>query len=305
MSFLKRIAVDFVAGLLVGLMAGLGTKDIPLSFSLGIVSALMTHIIMYIEIDHKQEKKTLLQEISKKLDRTIEHAAFFTDDQIMEKAIALLRSTRGGKTWIIAKFISRQLTNSFSMFKIVIDGDDYSEFAEHLYPECEDSIFLTCPFTPQEWFEQLILSNDRLLAIAGGGQLEEKEIPPHVRALLVSSARTKRRLVILSQEKLAECAGKKQYLGEFLRVNKGVETRFVDKENLVNRGCPYDENCDYTALDGELLLVWERPSSPRESKPLILKTEISEDYKKLLQFFDWELYPGMYVSGEDLLRQKE
>lgn len=257
----------------------------------------------------KKEREQFLSQIDKKMDdritRMIEHSALYTENQRLEKALDLLRKTRGKKMWIVAKFISKQLASSFSALQIEIDGDDYSAFAESLYPECEDSICLTCPFTPIEWFEQLGLSSERLRQMFNkGGHIHESDLPPHVKALLSSPAKVKR-LVILSSDKWRRELNKEksQYLEEFLEVNKSIETKFVTREELRSRtGCDYDENLDFAVFDRQLMLIWERPLLAAEKKPLTLCPEIPDEYKRLHEFFRFERYP-FFKSGEKVLEE--
>jgi len=305
MGIAYRIAIDIVAGLVVAFFVKSSLRNIQLAFATGLMSAMMAHIILFIEFEYRRMLREELQKISNRLKEMAEHAAFFTErNRVEDNIFNLLRRTRGRKIWIIAKFISRQLSNSFSTLRIDIEGDDYSRFSEKLYPECEHSIYLTCPFTPREWFEQL-LSNEDVDKIERGEQLPEDKIPPHVRALISAPAPDKKRLVILGEDKWKELYDSRNinFLREFLRINRGIEIRFVKKEILSEKiRYDYDENEDIAIFDRELLLKWERPSSRDERTPLYLEESCD---RNLLKIFEFERYASYYKTGKDLLTDVE
>ncbi len=252
----------------------------------------------------------------------IEHAAFYTDNGKLETAIKALQRTEGRKMWIIAKFISRQLSNSFSSLKIDIDGDDYSKFAESLYKECEDSIYLTSPFTPVEWFRQLYADKadtvidiiDKSVDITDAiNDVEQKYgIPSHVKLLTTANIKTRKRLVILPSGNRAILIAQAKLLQAFLDMNKGVETRFIEKERLCemyNFACSdqYDfSKYDYAIFDKEIVLKWERPIKPNEKRPLLLidlknisSSENKDIYEKIKNDI-FEFRQGQHIKKEEL-----
>lgn len=284
--------------------------------------AIMWGFFGFVLTEHKIERKKFLsivdsiqkrvdnidKKLEEKLGNLIEHAAFYTENKKLEGAITSLRTTQGKKMWIIAKFISKQLSSSLSSGTIAMNANDYSEFAENLYPECEDFIFLTCPFTPKEWLYELY-PPERVEKIKEGNSIKPNEIPRHVKALSASPASVKR-LVILNCHQFKELYDAEQiiFLEEFLHVNKGVETMFVDKETLLDEiGFDYDEKRDYAIFDKQLLLIWERgekKSKAGEERTLFLEPELStNDSKSLLNFFDFERRLNIYKGGKTIIEE--
>jgi len=271
---------------------------------------------------HKEEREEFLsivnrihnkvdnidKKLEEKLGNLIEHAAFYTENKKLEGAITSLRNTQGKKMWIIAKFISKQLARSLSSGTIAMNANDYSEFAENLYPECEDFIFLTCPFTPKEWFDELY-PPERVEKIKEGNSIESNEIPRHVKALSASPASVKR-LVILNSHQFEKLYDTEQifFLKEFLEVNEGVDTMFVYKEKLLHDiGFDYDERRDYAIFDKQLLLIWERgekESKAGEERTLFLEPKFStNDRNNLLKIFDFERRLNIYKTGEAIIEE--
>lgn len=258
----------------------------------------------------KRERAAFLNEVDKtienRLSKMVEHTAFFTENGKLEGIIQLLKNMPGKKKWIIAKFISRQLSDSFlANFQIDIDTHNYSAFAESLYQECEEAIFLTSPFTPEEWFMQLI-PDEKVKRIQRGirGASSEYETPAHVRALSASPAVVKRRLVILSNDKWIqmEDATKVNLLKEFLKVNKEVDTRFIMQEDLQNKlDVDYTGTFDFAIFDRRLFLQWERPANGKDKKPLCMYTDVPDSHRRLVDLFDYKRHGAFYKTGAELL----
>lgn len=233
-----------------------------------------------------------------------EHAAFFDSKPIKDNVIELLRRKDGGPLWIATRFLSRQLRQSFLKLQFEIDGDQYSEFSKHLYPEAEKSIFLTCPFTPVQWFQQVFPhhSGEIVQQLMQGQQINQVlnrlrlEKPPHVCSLLAAKA-TKRRLVILPSKDYDCLVAQDRVLEGFLKLNEEIETRFTTASHLQARFTFAGKEefsilrNDYAVFDGEILLQWEMPSQPNQPRPLTLVDlgELSREteYSKIAtQLFD-------------------
>lgn len=262
-----------------------------LAISWGLIWAILGLVIVEYGksiIKGRREREEFLEKIDKKIDERIkpmiEYTAFYTENNTLENIIEALRKTTGRKIWIIAKFISKQLSNTFTRLKIDIEGDEYSKFSESLYKECETSIYLTSPFTPAEWFRQLYPDKADQVFKLINGNTDMKEtlqgietsfgIPSHVKSLISSNINEKRRLMILPSYK--RLIAEEKVLEAFLEINKRVETRFIEKEKLCER-CPftcgdqYDfSKYDYAIFDKEIVLKWERPKKPNEKRPLSL-----------------------------------
>jgi hypothetical protein len=231
--------------------------------------------------------------VEDRLPKMRELTAFFTDTSHLETHLELLHKTGGGLTWIVAKFISKKLSNDFAReWTFDIHGGHYSGFAGELYKECDQSIYLTSPFTPRQWFLEF-LTLERLEEIKNGEHLKEEEIPAHVRDLLAARAEKKRRLVILSDEAWSElvcahedgaamsCKHKYNLLSEFLRINgqekpiekrdqtdglhlghegpartQQLDMRFAKASEIMKIIQHYNPTVDYAIFDGWLSLRW-------------------------------------------------
>ena len=279
-----------------------------------------------------------LEEIEERLRKMIEHTALFTDTNRLEDHLALLRKYEGGLAWIVAKFISRKLSEGFAQkWTFEIEADQYSDFAAELYKECRQSIYLTSPLTPREWFEQLFWTKaDRIRRIKLGEMLEESEIPAHAKALVAAQAPDKKRLVILSDERWKEvtcccegvekrsmtCKEKYYLLKEFLRVNGQpapdqkepglsplgeypVDTRFVKQSDIQRRFANYDLEKDYAIFNRMIRLKWsprrEGANDVAKKGPLELSGDIAEAEEWLIDHFTHRF--AELTTGQELLNQ--
>jgi hypothetical protein len=255
--------------------------------------------------------------VEQRLPNIRELSAFFTDNKHLENHLDSLHKADGGLAWIIAKFISKKLSESFaSTLTMEIDGDDYSTFAARLYPECARSIYLTSPFTPRAWFEELFAAAV-VEKIRTGEELPLTEIPQHVRSLLSSGAPTKRRLVILNDEQWKEvtcdhtdgglsCCEKYNLLREFLRINgQTIDDGQPDGRNgkthpgQNNAGAPsmvlrfaklrdvqakvrgYKQTMDYAIFDDSLVLQWGKEEDEEDAARMNGQPEKRKDRKPL------------------------
>ena len=232
----------------------------------------------------------------RKLKSVIGNAAFHSESEALKQALQWLHNTEGKKAWILAKFISKQLTESFSELKISIDSAGYSKFAEDsLYPESEDSIYLTSPFTPEEWLKNFFGTNEMIHIEQTGELADNSIIPPHVRALNATHhAKDKKRLVILSDDAWETLfqARYVNYLRAFQAINSQTDTKFAKFSILKTEGILKDDdkNKDFAIFDKTVFLSWERTSDNIEKKPLSLQSTVPSQYKKLLDLFsDWGL----------------
>jgi hypothetical protein len=275
--------------------------------------------------------------VEERLPKMRELTAFFTDSNKLESHLEYLHKAPGGLAWIVAKFISEKISNSFvKKWTIEIDASRYSSFAAKLYGECGDSIYLTNPFTPRQWF--MYLADRRVEDIKKGTQLSREETPEHVHALLNSPARRKKRLVILDDSVWSEvecdsgcqgtqsCLEKFRLLKEFLRVNgenldggeSVIETRFAKASDIKEDIPGYVPTTDYAIFDKQLALRWEdMPGSTQEGasetanarkhkknarkhKNLILSPELSETERELIVLFETKVHKHL-VNAKDLL----
>lgn len=255
--------------------------------------------------------------IHDRLNSMAEHVAFHTEDGVIERnVINILRSKADGVMWIVARFISKQLSKSFSTLKFEIDGDDYSVFSEKLYRECSKSIYLTSPFTPAEWFRQLYPDKADIVfnMIDKGEHIEEyAPVPAHVQALVNADAELKKRLVIIPSQIMPSLIAQEKLLLEFLRIHPNIDTRFVEKEVLCEKYCfagngDFDfAKYDYAVFDREILLKWERPIKSKQKCPLslidLLNIQDSHTNEICKQIVDeiFEFKTGQHMTDTEML----
>ena len=265
-----------------------------------------TEYIQHLGWRQKREKENFLKQmeacIDSRMKNIMEYAAIYTENNKFENVIQSLRTASEKKMWIIAKFISKKLSNDFSSLEIKVNAESYSDFVSNLYPECKDSIYLTCPFTPEKWFKQLHLSEEMVNHIE---TLNPEDLPPHVKALTDSPAMDKKRHVILGPEEWEDMCKKEKlvYIKKFLQVNKGVQIRFTPENDLKRKlGIALETNkLDYMIFDKELMLLWEKPQDPNQKTTLGLHTEIP-NRQQILDIFDYKKY-GFFRTGEDIIKE--
>jgi hypothetical protein len=267
----------------------------------------------------KSEREDFLNQMDVKIDTRVgtilEYSALHSKK--LEETLVKLRNTSEKRKWIIAKFISRKLSDDFSSLKIEIDGDSYSDFSRNLYSECERSIHVTSPFAPEDWFLALNLDkNGTLQEIRDGVDVSRDRIlslAPHLKAFMDSPAEIKKRLVILSDADWKVLNNKENKdnlncLKKFLDVEGGgdIETRFIANTNLLKgrllaKGIDF-EKFDYAIFDGELLLKWEKPPKTELQKemPLYLDIGIPADCKGLMKIFEFDKR-DIYKTGDKIV----
>ncbi|MBC8525429.1 MAG: hypothetical protein H8D22_00960 [Candidatus Cloacimonetes bacterium] len=269
-----------------------------------------------VNIDFKKYQESILE----KLERMIEQSALFSDKNQLEKTVIdLLRRKTEGILWIVAKFVSKQVSKNFSTLEFPIDGSEYSEFSKMLYPECKKAIYLTSPFTPIEWLRELVEDNkhdiiddqkeksafkrdtadDILNRINNGESLKDiidnsPEINiPHINALNSTDSNViKKRLVILQHGYDYSLIAQEKLLMEFINITPEVKTKFIEINTLKKyrylkefiSSDDYDfMKYDYAIFDNEVLLKWKRPEFEKDTQPLTLfdlKKETTEEKTK-------------------------
>jgi len=311
-----RIIISLFVGVLVGIFTG-GTHGLPLCFATGILSALMTYIIIHEEYEHPRRLNDILsennkgienqlEEVSERMKNILEYAAFYTENNVLEKGpLKLLREKEDGIMWIIAKFISKQLSKSFSNLKFEISGKEYSHFSEKLYPECRESIYLTSPFTPAEWFRQLYDNPDEVIKQINEGKGVEY-VPSHIKSLITTNVEKKRLVILPSWLSLIY---QEKMLDEFLKINEGIEDRFVTQKefdklfpDLANEEFNFSKY-DYAIYDKKIILKWERPLAEMEECPLLLidieNPQEGQKYRRIVEEV-FKFSHGQYTSEKKI-----
>ena len=271
-------------------------------FYIGLIS---TEFILHLR-GRKREGEDLVKQMGKHIDSRMKdimrHACICEENNNFEKVLQSLHTTSDRKMWIVAKFISKKLNCDFASLEIEIDAKSYSDFVSNLYPECRDSIYLTCPFTPKEWFKQLYTSKEKRYNIE---KIGVGDLPPHTRELLNSPVKNKKIHVILNPTDWEDMCKDENlpYLKKFLEVNKGLQLRFTLESELKEKlGIELRiKELDYMIFDEELMLIWEKPKKPNQPTTLGLHTDISPTHQ-ILDIFDYDRY-GFFGTEKDVCKE--
>lgn len=274
---------------------------------------------------HINDSTKHINSLIERLSTFAEHSAFYLDDfKTKENTINLLRSKENGVMWITAKFISKQLSKSFNRLEIKVDGDEYSKFCRDLYPECNDSIYLTSPFTPAEWFRQLYAKrSDILIKMINNNEnlkdFPEEIPPPHINALLNAKAKEKKRLILFPKANWKSLIAQEKLLEKFIEFNADksnniiIDCRFVEVEELCDDqrysfgATPsYDFLLyDYAIFDKEVVLKWKRPEKENLKESLLLedisRIHAEEDklnYERILELFEFR--KGQHLTWQEV-----
>ena len=164
-----------------------------------------------------------------------------------------------------------------------------------LYPESENCIFLTSPFSPKEWFE-ILLNNVDFVLVKTGQQLPYEKFPLHIKSLLANSAERKR-LVMLKDDQwessFKDTPENRHFLNEFYRINgEEIELRFVKQSKLKDEFPQLNDyqfdTTDIAIYDRKILLEWKKNTNKRGD--LHLKFPPTERLLNLFNFKDITFY---------------
>jgi hypothetical protein len=205
-------------------------------------------------------KITLIEE---KVNKSIGIFAVNSDDNIFEKQLEILKTKEKGLKWIVARFIAKQLAFHFDKLSFEINSQDYSRFSKKLYAEVAESLYLTNSVTPYKWFNNLFTSNFDINSI------EDKDIPAHITTWRHLD-KTKKRLIILSENEINDLYKYDIYFDKYNEINKATDdnTRYIAYEELQRRVPEIStfaiNKFDYAIFDNEIALKWELPTKNDE-----------------------------------------
>jgi len=304
---IKITAIDIIVCIIAASVGGFLTLDagwkVALSSAIlwGFFGLVAVRYIKEVVIRDKERDKFLERvdtNIDKRMEKVSQYVALHTKNGSFEGITRPLGDPSFGKVkWVIAKFISRKISEDFgppgAINEVImkdINAQEYSKFTKDLYPESESSIFLTSIFTPKEWFRAL-LSDEEYNLVREGGTLPREDFPFHMQALLDCPVERKR-LLILVDEKWDECfsdsSEAKKLLKEFKRINgTEIELRFV-KESILKKKIPQlrifpFQTTDIAIYDRKVLVEWKRKDG--EIGDMHLTFQLSE---RLLDLFDFK-----------------
>ncbi len=309
---IKELAVSIIVGFIAAGVGGWLVSEI--SLKVAISSAILWGFFGFIAVEYykdirkrKKERTEFLKRVDENIDKRMEnicqYTALYTKNGSFEGIIEPLSNEHFGKVkWVISKFISKKIGAEFGypecINEIVLkdfNSQEYSEFTMGLYPESENCIFLTSPFTPEEWFK-ILLNKVDFNQVKNGKQLPYEKFPPHIKSLLQSSAERKR-LVILKDRQwkisFKNTPENRRFLDEFCRINgKKIELRFV-KQSKLKKEIPqlndYQFNTtDIAIYDRKVLLEWKKKTA--KIGDLHLKFPPTERLLNLFNFKDITFY---------------
>jgi len=318
---IKELAVSIIVGLIAAGVGGCLVSGI--SQKVAISSAILWGFFGFIAVEYckdirkrEKERKEFLKRVEENIDKRMEnicqYTALYTKNGSFEGIIKPLSNEYFGKVkWVISKFISKKISAEFgypeSINEIVlkdVNSQEYSEFTMDLFPESESCIFLTSPFTPEEWFKILLDSINSNL-VKNGQQLPYENFPPHIKSLLASSVERKRILILKDDQwesSFKATPENRHFLDEFCRINgKEIELRFV-KQSKLKEEFPqlnyYEfDTTDIAIYDRKILLEWKKKTA--KIGDLHLKFPPSE---RLLNLFNFK-YITFYETYETLIAE--
>jgi hypothetical protein len=195
--------------------------------------------------------------INKRMEKIIEFSTLGTDSKNFEISLNKLREEGIGKVrWIISKFISSKLDKDFDNREIVkienISVGEYSDLLEDLIGECENSIYMTCPWSPKSWFDELNIEK------VNTKNIKLEHFPKHFRSFLNSTV-DKKRVVNLSNEQWDELIKKenKIYFNNFIKKANKYKLKFAKMGEIKNTH-PETKEGDYNVLDDKVVIKWQK-----------------------------------------------
>ncbi len=201
---------------------------------------------------------SLIHYVKVKFEALSVYYAFHTDNGHLEKILEKSKDIRTRARWLVPAFVSKKLTQEIendSEIKFKASNLEFAGILQELIPYCSDSIFMTCPYTPYEWFESLLGDSGRF-SLAKSGQLTKKDLPEHMRRLLSLKGPHKKRLVVIQDEEELDKLFKAdniRLLDAFMRFSNGkysIDTRFAYYPAM----CGDCKKCNLTKQD---IQIWD------------------------------------------------
>lgn len=219
--------------------------------------------------------------IKNKLDNIKLIMTIHSDNNVFEDHLELARTKYGGVKWIISKFISKQLHQTFDTLSFKIKGTDYSEFSQNIYYEADKNILSTNSLDPYKWVNTLIEDQkindirDQLTTTKSYKSISDQDkkslilslTPKHIIAWNgIKENVIKKRLIVFDPDNL--------FLGEpyFLLFNDlyGISKdndRFITRSDFINLSASklnrkykdIAQQYDYTFFDHSVALKWKVP----------------------------------------------
>ncbi len=263
-----------------------------------------------------QFKEKYFSHIMNSLDRLSPYVAFHTDEGNFESLLRLSENIPTKTKWIVPLFISHKLSKDFlspTKIQIVTSATEYSEIINELLPFTHKSIYMTCPYTPKEWFENVFEESPEKRKRALTDQLDFNDFPPHAKAFLSANVtEVKKRFVIIAENKLNDffSINNRQALKCFLRFSMkmsdySISTRFAYEKTLCKAYCSCGlANVDYQMFDQKAVIKWNDPTEAstdvRVNGEEKLCTLILEPEHKYLKLFDNCFMKTKTMSAEEL-----
>ena len=227
------------------------------------------------------------------LDKLLPNA-LFSNGPGLRAALAIVRDNelKESVRWTLARFVGFRIDREFQQALLCrnVSDSEYLDLAKALIPACEESIHLTCPFSPYEWLYRFVDSQRLEQVLAGSPEaVEHLDLNVwigHHEALKAFSGR-KTRVVLLDENEwsfmvsgkpVGDNAAMRELTPDqaascwhaFMRLSReaGLELYFVNLdrcEEQVRRELDrFDlRNTDYGLYDESLLIKWtKRGSAP-------------------------------------------
>lgn len=251
----------------------LGQQD---SISISLLTTLLLSVIAFVLSSWVKIFFNIPKILDNRISRMVEFSALWTENSSFEKTLKILQHdyhTKYRVKWLITKFISYKLSKDFkdcSDIEVVIEnieGIEYSILLEKLILECQDEIFMSCPYSPSDWFKTLINKCKETCDKNCECIIDKvlKEIPTHANAVIKNN-KVKNKVRLINKE------WNQQKREKDIKCRQHFET-ISKKAKLKNKMLLNDGllgTRDLNILDG-VLIEWDH-----ENKKCILKIGTDE-----------------------------
>lgn len=317
---MKKMKIkEFKFGILAAILGGISgcvltfktpKDDLWYSFFAGLVWAFLFFLTTELFRFHLSYEEEIEKWVDKKFQRIIEFIAISTKNGRFETVLKKLRDQNlGNLRWALAKFISHSLHKSFEgedkVIKIQqVELSEYSDLLAELMSECRKSIYMTCPYTPKEWFSELNFDVCRNCSDASNCQknkimlYEVKERGRHLLAFFNSNVIEKFRMInppdisFFKKENL-------RCINNFISFyENGREINIIDHYNIQHKIIAQKDlnpsnnddlkqiiAKDFNVLDDKLVMMWDeyKDKPGKGTCTLILEPSKVENYVNIFQ----------------------
>ena len=327
----SSLHLSILIGFFVTVFSALSNIDIPYfppliaSISLDILTGLLTGIATYVFFEYNRfsdeewpgQVDKFLQIMDKRLADLLVSLPFGTKAGNFEGILNALRRKPYNIRWLTVKLISAKLNADFNLpseFCFPMNSTkDFAELLEDIVDESTDSIYWTCPYLPNSWFDEIKAASQHKmqLKIKTKSKLLLEDYPRYLQKFITAKVPIKQRIVNLSEAEYNILTTSidsidsntitdedKYKLTQFLAYSAydpKIETKFINVATIlayIGKESSKYANADYGVYDRSVLVWWNR-----EDKKCRVSLKAEVDAEAMILF---NAESTLFINAKDI-----